>query len=79
MSEERDEAEAQRRFEQQMFGVDYEPESMWWGQGGFRMSMSHNANLRSNRARRALRRLELDDARRDEAEMEEESDLDPAA
>jgi hypothetical protein len=42
----------------QRFGVDYEPEAMWWGRGGFRMSMAHNAHLASNRARRALRRME---------------------
>lgn len=108
MTEERDEDEAQRRFDQQIdiserfadlacevgaeyasgrwelgdgrrFGVDYEPGSMWWGQGGFRMSMSHRASLGLNRARRALRRMELDDAHGDEGDAGEESDLDPAA
>lgn len=48
------------------FAVDYEPEAMWWGRGGFRMSMAHDPNLAWNRARRALRRME-------EAEREEEA------
>ena len=57
------------------FAVDYEPESMWWGRGGFRMSMAHNANLAWNRARRALDRMEAAEAEDDarwEAEREAE-------
>jgi hypothetical protein len=45
----------------QRIAVDYEPNAMWFGLGGFRVSMAHNPNRAWLRARRALDRLDLDD------------------
>jgi hypothetical protein len=46
----------------QRLAVDYEPRSMWFGLGGFRMGMAHAPERAWLRARRALERLDLDDA-----------------
>jgi hypothetical protein len=42
---------------------------MWFGLGGFRVSMAHNPNRAWLRARRALERLELDDSDDEEEEI----------
>jgi hypothetical protein len=57
------------------FAVDYEPEAMWWGRGGFRMSMAHDPTLAWNRARRAHDRIEEAERRMDQTEEEGEGVL----
>jgi hypothetical protein len=53
----------------QRIAVDYEKDAMWFGLGGFRVSMAHDPSRAWLRARRALERLELDDSDDEEEEI----------
>jgi hypothetical protein len=57
--------------EGQRIAVDYESDAMWFGLGGFRVSMAHDPSRAWLRTRRALDRLELDDS--DDEDKEEEA------
>ena len=55
----------------QRVAVDYEPKAMWFGLGGFRVSMAHDPGRAWLRTRRALDRLELDESDDEDEEGEE--------
>jgi hypothetical protein len=50
----------------QRVAVDYQPKSMWFGLGGFRVSMAHDPERAWLRARRALDRLDDSDDEEEE-------------